>query len=151
TFECGAKLLALFRLSFPDIDIRANKPASMRKRKDYLDFDFEVPIGSLARHFRPTVTQMQAKCRPWLKRDPEIESKVRADMNVAPQQPVIGLCWRSSNLNMQRNQHYMTGDHLAPLKLLGASKFLCLQYDECSEEVASMRQLGLPLFEFPNI
>ncbi|MHA6686429.1 hypothetical protein [Mesorhizobium sp. A556] len=151
TFECSGKLAALFRASFPEIDVRAVQPADMRRQRDYRDFDFEVPIGSLTRHFRPTVAEMQAKCRPWLKRDAEIENKMRADMNVAPHKPVIGLSWRSTNRNLQRNRHFVGADYLAPLKLLGGSKFLCVQYDECRDEVASMRELGLPIYDFPNI
>lgn len=151
TFECSAKLAALFRSSFPDVDIRPELPAELRKPQDYLDFDFEVPVGSLARHFRPTVAVMQAKCRPWLKRDPKIENDVRADMNVAPQQPVIGISWRSTNRNLLRNRNFIAADYLAPLRLLGGAKFLCVQYDECRDEVASMRQLGMPIYDFPNI
>jgi hypothetical protein len=151
TFECSAKLVPLFRTSFPNVDVRAEPSAATGGQQDYQGFDFEVPVGSLARVFRPTVAEMQAKCRPWLKRDVEIENNVRADMNVAPQQPVIGICWRSTNRNVQRNQHYVKAEYLAPLKLLGASKFLCAQYDECRDEVASMRELGLPVYDFPNI
>lgn len=151
TFECAAKLTPLFRSSFPDIEVRAEQPAAQRKAQDYVDFDFEVPLGSLARHFRPTVAAMQAKCRPWLRRDAEIEQRLRADMKLEPRQPVIGLCWRSSNRNVQRNQHYVQADYLAPLKLLGKAKFVCLQYDECADEVAVMREMGLPIFDFPNI
>lgn len=151
TFECAPKLAALFRSSFPDVEVRAVLPTESRKPKDYADFDFEVPIGSLARHFRPTVAQMQAKCRPWLKRDSEIEQRLRADMNADPHQPVIGLCWRSSNRNVHRNQHYVGAEYLAPLKLLGKAKFVCLQYDECGDEVAAMREMGLPIYDFSAI
>ncbi len=151
TFECSPKLEPLFRLSFPEVEVRPDLPPASRQPKDYADFDFEVPIGSLARHFRPTVPVMQAKCRPWLKRDSEIEARFRADMNVEPHLPLIGLCWRSSNRNVQRNQHYVQADYLTPLKLLGKSRFVCLQYDECGDEVAAMREMGLPIYDFPNI
>jgi tetratricopeptide (TPR) repeat protein len=151
TFECSPKLVALFRASFPDVEIRPEFPAEARRRRDFQGFDFEVPVGSLARFFRPTAEKMQEKCRPWLKRDARIENDVRADMNVTPQQPIIGLCWRSNNRNLQRNRYYIGSDYLAPLKLLGGAKFVCLQYDECRDEVASMRELGLPIYDFPNI
>ena len=151
TFECAPKLAALFRLSFPDVEVRADLPPALRQPGDYAGFDFEVPIGSLARHFRPTVAEMRAKCRPWLKRDGEIESRLRADMNAEPHRPVIGLCWRSSNRNVHRNQYYVGAEYLAPLKLLGKSRFVCLQYDECRDEVAAMREMGLPIYDFPNI
>lgn len=151
TFESHAKLAPLFRNSFPAVEVRAEKPADLRNPEDYENFDFEVPIGSLARHFRPTVEEMRAKCSPWLKRDTEIETRVRLDIDAAPHQPVIGLCWRSSNRNVLRNQYYVKGEYLAPLKLLGAAKFICLQYDECREEVDFLRELGLPLYDFPNI
>ncbi len=151
TFECSPKLVALFRVSFPDIDIRAELPAARRRPRDYEGFNFETPIGSLARRFRPTAAEMQARCAPWLRRDPVIENKVRADMNAAPHQPVIGLSWRSSSQNLQRNRHYIAGDYLTPLKLLGKSKFLCVQYDDCGDEVVSMRGLGLPIYDFPGI
>lgn len=151
TFECSPKLVALFRTSFPDVDIRPELPAEMRKPGDYLYFDFEVPVGSLARYFRPTVAVMQEKCRPWLKRDAKMENEVRADMNVAPSQPVIGISWRSNNRNLLRNRNFISADYLAPLRLLGGAKFLCVQYDECREEVASMRELGMPIYDFPNV
>lgn len=151
TFECSPKLLPLFRASFGDMEVRAEPAVADRRPRDYRGFDFEVPIGSLARHFRPTVAEMQARCRPWLKRDAEIESRLRADMRAAPHEPVVGLCWRSSNRNLQRNRNYVKGDYLAPLKLLGKSKFICLQYDECRDEVASMRELGLPVYDFSGI
>ena len=151
TFECSPKLAGLFRLAFPDIEIRAEKAVASRKAQDYAGFDFEIPVGSLARRFRPTAAIMQAKCRPWLKRDAEIEARLRADMNVGPDQPLIGLSWRSSNRNLSRNQNYVGAEYLAPLKLLGKSRFVCLQYDECSEEVAAMREMGLPIYDFPNI
>ncbi|WP_152979686.1 tetratricopeptide repeat protein [Mesorhizobium sp. 1M-11] len=151
TFESAAKLAPLFVKSFPDVEVRPEQPREKRRRDDYQGFDFEVPIGSLARHFRPSVAEMQAKCSPWLKRDAEIEAQVRSDIGAAPHQPVIGLCWRSSNQNLHRNQHYVKGEYLSPLKMLGAAKFICLQYDECSEEVGLMRELGLPLYDFPAI
>lgn len=151
TFECAPKLAPLFQKSFPDVEIRPEQAAEKRRRDDYKSFDFEVPIGSLARYFRPTVADMRAKCRPWLKRDAEIEARIRADIGAAPHQPVIGLCWRSSNQNVHRNQHYVKGEYLTPLKMLGAAKFICLQYDDCREEVDLMRELGLPLHDFPAI
>lgn len=151
TFECSPKLVALFQASFPGVDIRPELPAEMRKPQDYADFDFEVPVGSLARHFRPTVATMQAKCRPWLRRDAKVENDVRADMNVAPDQPVIGISWRSNNRNLLRNRNFIAADYLTPLKLLGRAKFLCVQYDDCREEVASMREMGMPIYDFPNV
>lgn len=151
TFDCTPKLAALFQASFPDVEVRADVAPEARKPKDSTDFDFEVPIGSLARHFRPSVAAMQAKCRPWLKRDGEIEQRLRTDMNADPHQPVIGLCWRSSNRDVHRNQHYVGAEYLAPLKLLGKSKFVCLQYDECRDEVAAMREMGLPIYDFSAI
>jgi hypothetical protein len=151
TFECSPKLAPLFRMSFPDVEVRAELAPAKRRAKDYGDFDFEVPVGSLARHFRPTVERMRQKCRPWLKRDAEIENRFRADIGAPPPQPVIGVCWRSSNRNLQRNQNYVQAEYLTPLKLLGASKFVCLQYDECRDEVAAMREMGLPIYDFGSI
>ena len=151
TFECSPKLAPLFRLSFPDIEVCAELAPDRRRPDQYRDFDYEVPVGSLARHFRPTVEKMREKCRPWLRRDAEIEGRIRADIGAAPHQPVIGLCWRSSNRNLYRNQHYMNAEYLTPLKLLGAARFVCLQYDECRDEVAAMRQMGLPIYDFGGI
>jgi hypothetical protein len=151
TFECSPKLAPLFRMSFPDVEVRAEQAPADRRADQYRDFDYEVPVGSLARHFRPTVERMRHKCRPWLKRDAEIEDRIRADIGAAPHQPVIGVCWRSSNRNLYRNQHYMNAEYLSPLKLLGAAKFVCLQYDECRDEVAALREMGLPIYDFGSI
>ena len=151
TMECNPKLLELFRASFPSIDVRPVKPPAERRPEDYAGFDFEVPLGSLARFFRPTVAQMRAKCAPWLHRDPQAESAVRAAMNAGPRHPVIGLCWRSSNQSLKRNKHYLRPENIAALRLLGRSGFICLQYDECSEETGLLRELGLPVTTFASI
>lgn len=151
TFECSAKLAPLFRLSFPQIDIRPERRATERNAKEYDAFDFEVPVGSLALFFRPTVAEMQAKCAPWLKRDQKAEEAVRVAMNAAPQQPIIGLCWRSSRRNLHRDQNYLKPEHLAAFRLLGRSGFICLQYDQCRDEVSLMQELGLPITFFSTV
>ena len=37
------------------------------------------------------------------------------------------------------------------MKLLRGSKFICLQYDDCFDEVKVMHELGLPITFFPGI
>lgn len=151
TFECSPKLVGLFSRAFPQAEVRPQKPAAERRDKDYAGFDHEVPVGSLARIFRPTVERMRERCVPWLKRDAEREEAVRAAMNARPDQPVIGLCWRSSAQNLHRNHHYLKAEYLAALKLLGSAGFICLQYDECREEVGRLQELGLPVTIFAEV
>ncbi|VVT32233.1 tetratricopeptide repeat-containing glycosyltransferase family protein [Rhizobium sp. EC-SD404] len=151
TFECTAKLVPLFRPSLPDIKVTPVVPAANRTPALYAEFDFETPLGSLARFLRPSAEALQAKARPFLKRSPEIENNVREAMNARPDQPVIGLCWRSSLRNLHRDKNYLRAEHIAALKLLGRSGFICLQYDQCGEEVAIMQELGLPVTQFSSI
>lgn len=151
TFECSRKLVPLFSRAFPEIVVCAERSALKRPPDDYGSFDFQIPVGSLARRFRPTVAEMQARCRPWLRRDPEAEMRVRSAMGAAPFQPVIGLSWRSSLRNLKRNHHYLNAEYLAALRLLGKSSFISLQYDDCRSEVQSMRELGLPIVYFSDI
>jgi tetratricopeptide (TPR) repeat protein len=151
TFECTAKLLPLFRPSFPDITVRPVVPAANRTSALYAEFDFETPLGSLPRFLRPSVEALKTKARPFLKRSPEVENNVREAMNARPDQPVIGLCWRSSLRNLHRDKNYLRAEHIAALKLLGKSGFICLQYDQCADEVALMQELGLPVTQFTSI
>lgn len=149
TVECAPKLRELFSNAFPWAEVRRNGPADCRGNSSYEAFDFQTPVGSLARYLRPTVADFDARRRPWLKHYGG--GRVREMIGAAPEQIVVGLCWRSSRRTLTRNRQYVEAEAFAALQLLGGVRFICLQYDECADECERLQALGLPLIRFADV
>jgi hypothetical protein len=72
-------------------------------------------------------------------------------LSVQEDEILVGLCWRSSLQTSQRITHYLQPIDLFPLTVLPNTKFVCLQYDECTDEVEILRKIGLPVYHFGNL
>lgn len=65
---------------------------------------------------------------------------------------LIGISWRSSLTTNFRNQHYLTIEELAPLFEIPGVRFVNLQYDDCSDELAWVEgRFPGKLLHFPEL
>jgi tetratricopeptide (TPR) repeat protein len=151
TIESAPKLVKLFERAYPWAEVRAEGPRDCRGKEAYAGFDFQIPFGSLTTIYRKSINDFRRGQKPWLPRDIEKEQKLRSVMGLSPTDMLVGLCWRSSNRNASRNHLYAEVKDLITLKELKGVTFLNLQYDECTEELQAMRELGLPVKHISNI
>jgi tetratricopeptide (TPR) repeat protein len=151
TFECSLKMVNVFKRSFPWATVQAEGPLECNGLEEYSKYDFQIPIGSLARLFRKSVQDFYNFQKPWIPRITEAENKVRERLGVRTDQLLVGLCWRSSNQAPSRNRYYLLVEELVPLKNLHDVVFVTTQYDDCLPEVERVRELGLPLFHYVNV
>jgi hypothetical protein len=151
TIESSPKLVKLFERAYPWAQVRAEGPRDCRDKEAYNGFDFHIPFGSLTTIYRKSIDDFRRRQKPWLPRDFEKEQKLRSVMGLSPTDTLVGLCWRSSNRNASRNHLYAEVKDLITLKELKGVTFLNLQYDECTEELQAMRELGLPIKHISNI
>ncbi|HWK65758.1 MAG TPA: tetratricopeptide repeat protein [Rhizobiaceae bacterium] len=151
TFECSPKLAPLFERSFPWAKIRHEGPLECRGDEAYAGFDYQIPVGSLGKMFRPSVASFHERQAFWLARFPEAENRVRAQIDPASDEIVVGICWRSSNRAASRNRYFFEPEQLAPLRHLPKVRWLNLQYDGTVDEVETIRNLGIPLHHYTNV
>ena len=151
TVECKPKLRLLWEEAFPWAKIVRKGPIECRGDEAYAHFDYQIPLGSLAGILRPTIETFSERQKPWIGRSPEAERGVRQQIVSSPDDFVVGICWRSSNRLISREQYFLALEELEPLKSLGGCQWLSLQYDGEDDEIERIRELGLPIHHFPDI
>jgi tetratricopeptide (TPR) repeat protein len=151
TIECSKKMVKFFERCFPWAIIRAEGVLDCKNNSDYERFDFQIPMGSLTLILRKSLQDFYDLQKPWIPRISNAENKVRARLGVRPDQPLVGICWRSSNQAPSRNRHYLLVEELAPLKNIKDVVFVATQYDECLPEIERVRELGLPIYHYTNV
>jgi len=151
--ECAPKLVAILQWSFPWADVRETGEMNCKGSVIYSQFDYQIPMGSLAPQFRKTLNDFRNFQKPFIPRLKEGEIKVRNKLNLQEGQLLIGLCWRSSKQGEDKLglRHDLRVEDLAPLKIIKGAVFLAVQYDDCLPELEQVRSLGLPIRYYTNI
>jgi tetratricopeptide (TPR) repeat protein len=134
--ECDKRLVEVMARSFPEFTIRAEIFLPQQEsRSPHSDFDFHLPLGSLMRHFRPTLESFN-RSGAYIKPDPVKVAKFQE--RLAPYKDdyrLIGICWRSGKLDPVRNLSYTTLDEWGEVLRTPSFKFVNLQYGECEAEL----------------
>jgi len=151
TLETAPKLIPFFQQAFPWMTVRDNGDFDARDNPDYDRFDYQCPAGSLHQHLRGSVEDFFSQQKPYFKVNAEARAQMRQRANVPEGTFLVGLSWRSSVRVAERDSQAWTPADLAPFAALPNVVFQCMQYDECRDEVAQMRALGLKIVHFEDI
>ena len=145
--ECAPKLVDLFQYSFPWAKVRKADTINSQERMIDSEFDYQVPMGSLAPIFRKTIDDFHKKQKPFIPRLTQKEKKIRTELNLRKGQLLIGLCWRSSVTTIKRSRTvgYLDIKDLLPFQSIKGAQFLAVQYDECQSELNRVRSKGLAI------
>jgi hypothetical protein len=147
--ECAPKLLAQFTRSFPGARV---VPRSDPPHPDTAQpFDFQSPAGTLACWLRPDIAAFPARAghlvadlarvAAWRERIARLGDGLK-----------VGFSWRSSNLKGERALACTRLDQWGAIFGVPGVRFVSLQYDECSEELARARErFGVELTAFPEV
>jgi tetratricopeptide (TPR) repeat protein len=136
--ECEPRLVSLMTRSFPNVKVRATNLSQMMLT-GLKDFDVHIPVGSLMALFRNNINDLK-KLRPYLRPDPDLIVDFSERLAPFKGKKLIGLCWRSGKMNVNRNSNYLPLDELAPLLKLEDCVFVNLQYGDCEEELSRVEQ-----------
>jgi len=139
------RLVPLFARSFPT----AHVGAEMHTKHDTRPVrtvpwatgesapDVCAPIGSLARHLRPTVESFVA--RAYLKADAaRVNHWIRRLEALGPG-PYVGISWKSMLVTTARKKFFSALEDWAPVLETTAVKFVNLQYGDCQAELGAVR------------
>lgn len=136
-FECSAKLVPLFRRSFPEAAVvprtRPVHPATLD------EVDVQSPAGSLARHLRPSLDRFPAR-RAYLRPDPMRLEHWRERLAGLGPGVRIGFCWRSSDIRGERALACSTLESWDRLFGIPGVHWISLQYDECHAELEAVQR-----------
>lgn len=143
--ECDRRLVGLFARSLPGAEVRAESlgPEGV-ETVTAADADFQVPMASLPRAFRPTLAHYP-RGRGWLVPDPERLSVWQERLRALGPGLRVGICWRSRVMTSERRIAYTTLDRWAPVFAQPGMVFVNLQYDATEMELA-----GTPLRHWPD-
>ncbi|MEO8449716.1 MAG: N-acetylglucosaminyltransferase, partial [Gemmatimonadota bacterium] len=113
-------------------------------------WDWHSPLGSLPRWLRRKRSDFPAN-GAYLVPDPARRARWRARLDALGPEPTIGLCWRSGLLTPDRRRHYAPLTAWARLLAVPGVTWICLQYDECGDELATFEQLaGIRIHRWPD-
>lgn len=141
--ECSQRLLPLISRAFPDITVRCES--------NLIDYDFHIAAGSLCQIFRSSLSSFNYSL-PYLSPDINISSIFEKKLSVFKRDLLVGITWRSGSLSTERNIHYTSLSDWQPILSIPGIKFVNLQYGDCANELANVRDIfGIDILNFDDI
>lgn len=157
TLDVEARLVPLFRRSFPGIHVHAStstgEDGNIVYTYDWLTekHDYACPVGSLPLYLRQRLEDFPAT-GGYLKADDQRIDSWRKRLGKLGPEPKIGICWRSGLRTPDRRRFYTELAEWGPILSLPGLRFVNLQYDECAEELAAAaRQFGVTIQNFTDV
>ncbi len=149
TLECSAKLMPLFKRSFPGVRLveARYQPADRGEET----FDIALPTGSLGQFVRMEKSAFPRDHR-LLTTDPERVADFTRRLAEMGPEFTVGISWRSGMRGRLRSDVYAEIEDLAPLFRLKGVRFINLQYDDSREEIEiARRKFGIDIQVFEDL
>lgn len=137
TVTCEEKLVRLFSRSFPGVRVLARN-AALHARLGREPFDFQTPIGSLARFLRRAPGDFPLHSG-YLRADPQRVCFWRERLAALGPGRTVGLSWRGGVATTRRHFRSIPLESWLPLLQLEGVHFVSLQYTDCVQELETLR------------
>ncbi len=145
--ECEARLVPLFRRSFPQAQVVTS---SQPPHAATLEARWQSPLGSLCRWLRAQFDAFVWR-GSYLIPDANRVSAFRQHYRALGPGPVIGISWRSGNYKVG-TQKSLDLAQLAPLLALPDAVFVNLQYGDCTAELTRLKnETGLTVHQDTSV
>lgn len=148
--ECEARLLPLFRRSFPGVRVHgAERGTGTAWLNDYPGLDRQIALGSLPRFYRQHAADFAVR-EAYLCADPARVTAWRDRLAAAGQAPRIGFSWRGGTRKTRADLRSLQFADCLPLLRSAPCTFVCLQRGDCGEELAAARAAGVTVQHWPE-
>jgi hypothetical protein len=142
--------VSLYARSFPGAEFIPKRDPP-HERTQGAEIDWQTPIGSLPRWFRPTLASFP-RTGGYLVPDPQRVAFWTQRLAALGPGPKVGIGWRSSRRSTARNLHYSDLDQWGAILAVPGVSFINLQYDECRAELAAARaQFGVAIHDWADL
>lgn len=148
--ECEPRLVDIFQRTYPKFYVRRES-----FNNDYYpffnDFELNVGIGSLPKYFRNNLSDFTKQPTIW-KPLPECLREVREKLQTYRHKTLIGICWRSGKLSVERNLHYTGLRDWKSLLCNPNYQFVNLLHGDCEAEISEVENLfGINILRWSDI
>ncbi len=149
----------LIQRSFPNADVHRHLTIAVNGQnvrgapglKDYSKFDFLVPMASALKVLRPDLQSFAHQQIGFIKPDSARVADFKARLDAAGPGPKAGILWRSILMTPKRKRFYAPLESWRPAFEAFPGLLVPMQYGECADEIAQMRDWGLPLLTFDDL
>jgi tetratricopeptide (TPR) repeat protein len=150
--EVDKRLVETMQRSFPTITVRAqNYGPPPYFEAIYHDYDYHLPLGSLMRYFRKTIDDFKTS-GPYVQIDPVKKNKFSDRLTKYKGKLLIGICWRSGNIDALRALTYVGIMKWGELFSMKDVVWVNLQYGECEDEcLEAEKQFGIEIVRWPDL
>ncbi|EAV46322.1 TPR repeat [Stappia aggregata IAM 12614] len=132
--EVSAKSVPFFQNSFPEILVRPGTPKEDQAPED-ADYDITANMVDLARYFRRSFEAYEKAPYPVYKFNQQRARDYLGLLSGADKKPVIGVSWRSRNLEKYRARYYLSAPDFAPILDAEDAIYINLQYLALQKEL----------------
>lgn len=141
------RLIPIFKRSFPKNIKYLSSDLNLN------DFDFQVPIGSLPFHFRPSLGSFARSSGPTLKPNMKRRDHFRNYLLGDSDQKIIGVCWLGgTKFDNYYKQRELELSHIAKIFSEQNVILVSLQHGDHQKELDDLEQLhGVKVKTVPNI
>jgi len=138
--DCEPRLADLMRRSFPQATVHGGRQTdAVDWLEDAGPIDVKIPAGSLPLTLRREPAQFPQH-KGYLRAAPERVAAWRARLQGLGPGLKIGLSWRGGVPQTGRGTRSISLPELLPVLRLGGATFVSLQYGQCGEELALLRE-----------
>jgi len=137
--ECDPRLIGIYQRTYPKFRVRKESIKS-DFTPQHNDFDYQIAIGSLPRYFRRAIENFNKRPYLW-KALPESVAFVKEKLDSYKNKILIGICWRSAKLSIERNLNYTALQDWGDLLSNPNYQFVNLLHGDCEDEIKSVEQL----------
>jgi tetratricopeptide (TPR) repeat protein len=138
--QCDPRLISLFKRSFSDeIAWTGGRIVANNKIEDQPQISRETFLGDLPAIYRPDIESFPNRTS-YLVADPQRVIYWKKYIRQLPGKVKVGMCWRTGNLTGGRKAAHATIEQWQPIFENKDATFINLFYDECAEELNSIKQ-----------
>ena len=150
--EVDQRLVDTMQRSFPSVEVRGEVfiPAPFLDAV-YQDYDYHLPVGSLMRFFRPQIEDFN-RSGPYVVINKEKKEKFTERLAPYKDKLLIGICWRSGNIDALRAMTYIGILNWGDLFSMKNVVWINLQYGECEEEcLEAEKEFGIEIIRWNDL
>ena len=148
--ECSKKLVPLYQRSFPNTEV-VPKFSTPHERTQMPDIDLQCPVGGLPRWFRGNINSFP-EYNGYLVANEKRVLFWKDRLDALGPGLKVGISWRSVFQNTIRNLTYTQLNQWQAIFNTPGIVFVSLQYDECQNELAEIKDLhGIDIYRWEDI
>lgn len=149
---CTARLVPLFKRSFPQIKVVDRSPDLVSQFLHVNSFHYQTPIGSLGRFLRTSVA-LFGRQRPYLIPDQQRVAELRARYKIASgDKLLVGIGWKGGSGDLRRKGRSTALTQWGDLLKRQEVQFVSIQYGDVSSEIREAeRKFGIKIIHDPEV